>query len=357
MHTAAFLRIAVALLLASALGCASLPFREVAYREVREAEKALVEAQQLEAPVYSPERYLEALLTLRRAKDQMRDEHYGDALDLARKAKKLADEACEATRQERLRTKAQAERLLFRGEELWKQYQQSAEKDYALEALIAIKSQLSDGFHHLENGRYMEALEAAQASHLKFARLPDIIEEGKLAQLKQEQQRQAAQTTAEDIIAAARRQATEIIEQARREARTLRVESQVAAAKARQEEFERMYPSTYTVKKGETLVEIAQRREIFNDQFMWPLIYKANRDQIRDPKTVFPGQMLTIPRDLTFEEIIEARKQAEASPPYIPPYNAYNPEFYRRYFLMLPAPVRQSPAQAAPPEAPSANGP
>jgi nucleoid-associated protein YgaU len=347
MQTALCLRYAVALMLLVTAACASLPFREVAYREIRDAEKMLVEAQQLEAPVYAPERYLEALLTLRRAKDLMRDENYDGAVEHARKAKKAAEEACEATRQEQLRVKVQAERLLFRGEEIWKQYQKSDEKDYALETLIAIKARLDEGFQHLEKGRYMAALESAQASHLQFARLPDIIEEGKVAQLKQDHQRQTARQTAEDIIAAARRQAAGIIEQARREARTMLIETQVAAAKARQEEFERIYPSTYTVKRGETMVEIAQRREIFNDQFMWPLIYKANRDQIRDPKTVFPGQMLTIPRDLTFEDIIEARKQAEASPPYIPPYNAYNPEFYRRYFLTAPLPEQAPPGEAA----------
>jgi LysM repeat protein len=102
------------------------------------------------------------------------------------------------------------------------------------------------------------------------------------------------------------------------------------------EEFEKIYPVTYKVKKGETLIDIAQRREIFNDKYMWPFIYKANRDQMRDPQLVYPGQVLSIPRDLSFEEIIEARKQAKASPPYIPPSNAYNPEFYRRYIMIVP---------------------
>ena len=122
--------------------------------------------------------------------------------------------------------------------------------------------------------------------------------------------------------------------------------ARVVAARARLEEFERMYPSTYKVKKGETLNDIAKRRDIFNDQFMWPLIYKANRDQIRDPKVVFPGQVLSIPRDLAFQDIIEARKQAEASPPYTPPQDAYNPEFYRRYILVIPEEVRSEAQEA-----------
>lgn len=101
--------------------------------------------------------------------------------------------------------------------------------------------------------------------------------------------------------------------------------------KSQREEFERIYPSRYKVKKGETMADIAGRREIFNDTYMWPLIYKANRDQIRDPNIVYPGQELTIPRDIKLEDIIEARKQADAPSPYTPPRNAYTPEVYRKY--------------------------
>jgi nucleoid-associated protein YgaU len=43
-------------------------------------------------------------------------------------------------------------------------------------------------------------------------------------------------------------------------------------------------PTSYTVRRGETLPQIAARNEIYNDASLWPLIYRANRDQIRDPK-------------------------------------------------------------------------
>jgi len=75
---------------------------------------------------------------------------------------------------------------------------------------------------------------------------------------------------------------------------------------------EKQYPSQYRVRKGETLMSIARRREIFNDPALWPLIYKANRDQIRDPRIIFPGQILSIPRNVTSEEMEEARRQAFA---------------------------------------------
>jgi nucleoid-associated protein YgaU len=86
------------------------------------------------------------------------------------------------------------------------------------------------------------------------------------------------------------------------------------------------YPAIYVVKKGDTLPSIAARHEIFNDSFMWPLIYKANRDQIKDPKVLYAGQDLKVPRDMTTEEIIEARREAGAPEPEKIPKDAYVPK-------------------------------
>jgi nucleoid-associated protein YgaU len=86
-----------------------------------------------------------------------------------------------------------------------------------------------------------------------------------------------------------------------------------------------IYPTIYVVKKNETLPSIASRHEIYNDSFMWPLIYKANRDQIKDPKAVYVGQDLKIPRDINIEEIIEARREAGAPDPEKIPKEAYTP--------------------------------
>lgn len=101
--------------------------------------------------------------------------------------------------------------------------------------------------------------------------------------------------------------------------------------------FEKQYPSRYRVKQDETLASIARRKEIFNDYYMWPLIYQANRDQIRDPNIIFPGQELVIPRSMTLEEIIDARKKANAPSPHLPPPSAYTPDVYRKYFKTGPS--------------------
>jgi nucleoid-associated protein YgaU len=50
---------------------------------------------------------------------------------------------------------------------------------------------------------------------------------------------------------------------------------------------------TYTVVKGDSLSKIAQR--FYGDANRWRQIYDANRDAIRDPDLIHPGQVLKIP--------------------------------------------------------------
>lgn len=73
-------------------------------------------------------------------------------------------------------------------------------------------------------------------------------------------------------------------------------------------------PTSHVVTKGECLWWIAEYQQIYNDPFMWPLIYKANRDQIKNPDLIYPGQSLEVPRTgYSLDEVKDARKQAGAS--------------------------------------------
>lgn len=84
----------------------------------------------------------------------------------------------------------------------------------------------------------------------------------------------------------------------------------------------------HVVKKGECLWWIAEYEDIYNDPFMWPLIYNANKDQIKDPNLIYPGQEFSIPRTgYSMEEIKESRKSAGAPRPYTPPEGALVPAY------------------------------
>jgi nucleoid-associated protein YgaU len=57
----------------------------------------------------------------------------------------------------------------------------------------------------------------------------------------------------------------------------------------------------YTVVSGDCLWNIAKKKEHYANPFAWPIIYKSNRDQIKNPDLIFPKQMFKIP-NLTEEE-------------------------------------------------------
>lgn len=60
----------------------------------------------------------------------------------------------------------------------------------------------------------------------------------------------------------------------------------------------------YTVKKGDCLWNIAGSK--YSNPFMWPLIYWANKNQIKDPDLIFPGQNFEIVMQFTEEEQVKA---------------------------------------------------
>lgn len=57
----------------------------------------------------------------------------------------------------------------------------------------------------------------------------------------------------------------------------------------------------YTVVKGDHLWGIARKKEHYGNGFAWPVIYNANRDQIKNPDLIYPKQVFKVPQ-LTEEE-------------------------------------------------------
>ena len=49
----------------------------------------------------------------------------------------------------------------------------------------------------------------------------------------------------------------------------------------------------YVVVSGDSLSKIAQRE--YGNANQWPRIYEANRDLLKDPDKIYPGQKLRIP--------------------------------------------------------------
>lgn len=82
---------------------------------------------------------------------------------------------------------------------------------------------------------------------------------------------------------------------------------------------------TYTVgtwsRDRDCLWNIARKPDIYDNAWLWPKIWQGNRDQIKDPDVIHPGQKLTIPKgnELTSEEKSAARgyysRKAEMAAP------------------------------------------
>ena len=56
-------------------------------------------------------------------------------------------------------------------------------------------------------------------------------------------------------------------------------------------------PNTWKVYRGEFLWRIASYPEVYGNGAKWPLIYRANQDKIKDPDLIYPNQVFEIPRD------------------------------------------------------------
>lgn len=74
----------------------------------------------------------------------------------------------------------------------------------------------------------------------------------------------------------------------------------------------------YTVANHDTLWGIAGKSDVYSDNFQWPLIFKANRDSIKDPDLIYPKQEFMIEKDAADEDVAQARKLASKTPKFVP---------------------------------------
>ncbi|MCK5661971.1 MAG: LysM peptidoglycan-binding domain-containing protein [Thiotrichaceae bacterium] len=66
----------------------------------------------------------------------------------------------------------------------------------------------------------------------------------------------------------------------------------------------------YTVVSGDNLWNISGKESIYGNPYQWPLIYKANSDQIKDADLIYSGQVFSIP-SATSSEINAAVQHAK----------------------------------------------
>ncbi len=67
---------------------------------------------------------------------------------------------------------------------------------------------------------------------------------------------------------------------------------------------------SYTVVRGDSLWTISGRGEVYGNPYQWPLIYKANRNSIKDADLIYPGQQFDIERNASSADINAAIEHA-----------------------------------------------
>jgi LysM repeat protein len=90
-------------------------------------------------------------------------------------------------------------------------------------------------------------------------------------------------------------------------------------------------PKTHTVKRGDTLWDIA--KTYLGDAFLWPEIYRLNTDIIEDPHWIYPNEVLKLPG-------AQARVVAVTPAPAAQP--ATTPKLATPAVTPAPAPVRDT---------------
>ena len=75
--------------------------------------------------------------------------------------------------------------------------------------------------------------------------------------------------------------------------------------------FEPNAAGDYQVVRGDNLWDISAKSEVYSNPYQWPLIYKANKSQIKDADLIYPGQNLSIDQDASTGDIDAAVNHAK----------------------------------------------
>lgn len=175
--------------------------------------------------------------------------------------------------------------------------------EFAPTEYVAAKTALNDARQAMQDADYSDAEDSLEFALTHARRAITLTEEGK-ARRAEEEARRASEEKA--------RQA-KLAEEAAEE-----VEAQKPVARPKPKPAPKPKPkivpvANYDVGNGENLWTISAKPQVYNEGLLWPLLYQANRDQIKDPRQIFPGQTLSIRRDMTDAELEDARKTARES--------------------------------------------
>ncbi len=247
-------------------GCAKPPTTEMS-----DAKLAFQAASDAGAQTYAADQYMSAEEALNQANKLMEQKKYRQAREKALEALKLSREAEAASNANKNAANSGAVEIY----------------NMALSALNAAN----------QAGAYTYATAQMEDAQRTLEEAKKAYEAGDYINAKQ---------LAESALAKAR-DAEQLAKQAGGDQRSAQGR-QIAGEIADPGATPRPYPTNHIVIKGESLWWIAEYKQIYDDPFQWPVIYKANRSQIKDPDLIFPDQNFVIPREPELTD--DMRKEA-----------------------------------------------
>ena len=69
--------------------------------------------------------------------------------------------------------------------------------------------------------------------------------------------------------------------------------------------------TSYSVVRGDNLWDISGKDNVYGNSYQWPLIYKTNRDKIKDADLIYPGQVFDIDQNASSSDIDAAINHAK----------------------------------------------
>ncbi len=247
-------------------GCAKPPTTEMS-----DAKLAFQEAMDAGAQTYAADQYMSAEDALNQATKLMEQKKYRQAREKALEALKLSREAQAASNTNKNTANRGAQEIYNMALSALNAANEAGAYTYAAPQMEDAQRTLEEAKKAYEAGDYVNAKQLAESALTKAREAEQVAKE----------------VGGDQRANQARRIAGEI--------------SDPGATP-------RPYPTNHIVIKGESLWWIAEYKQIYDDPFQWPVIYKANRSQIKDPDLIFPDQNFEIPREPELTD--DMRKEA-----------------------------------------------
>ncbi len=172
--------------------------------------------------------------------------------------------------------------------------EQAAAKGKAETGITSAKTAIADA----------ETAEAAKYASATLQRSKDALAEAEnlMGQPCDYYKALEAANKASDLAAQAKKEAEDEIARIKAEEERKRLEAEKALEAK---------PVSYTVIKGDCLWKISAKKDMYDNPFMWPLIWDANRGLVKDhPDLIYPNWVFKINRDFTNDDAKKAEKTA-----------------------------------------------